>query len=205
MKYLFLSSMTIVVFLSFFCISCQNEDSQKRTESEYVISVTKENLENVYKGRLSEFVESSRFIHLEATDESLIVDIKKIRFYDNKIYILDRKNKSGVLVFDMNGKFLSTIGNRGAGPSEFISLMSFVIDKHTNQVILLDSEGRKLLYYTSDGELISEKRLKYAYSNIEMLGKNYMAATIIGTQSDCNLCLLDMKGNEGKGMFTLNP
>jgi len=202
MKYLFL----FLLIISVFCISCKNESStQITTDAEFTISITTDILKNVHTGKLSELVDSARFINLEVTDESLIVNIKKIRFYDNKIFILDRQNKRGVLVFDTAGKYLYTIGRMGAGPAEFASLWSFTINKYTNQVILLDAVGQKLIYYTLAGESISDKRLKYTYSNIEMLGKNCIASTIMGTQSDYSLHLLDAEGNEGKTMFTRKP
>ena len=191
----------IIIFALY--TSCKNENSPLRigTDAEFTIPITTDILKNVYTGKLSELVDSARFINLEVTDESLIVEITKIRFYDNKIFISDRKNKRGVLVFDTTGKYLYTIGRMGNGPTEFVSLWSFAINKHTNQVILLDAEGRKLIYYTLAGELISEKRLMYGYSNIELFGENQMAATTIGTQSDYLLHLLDAK----KELFAHKP
>jgi len=134
-----------------------------------------------------------------------MVRIGKTRFYDNKIFILDRNNGKGVLVFDMFGKFLYSIGNPGHGPAEFVSLWSFTINEYTNQVILLDTEGRKLLYFTPDGNFISEKRLKYFYSSIEMLGENNMAAITVGIESDYLLHLLNANVNECEEMFAHKP
>jgi len=203
MKHLFY--LFFLIIISVFYISCKNDSTLKRDEAEFTISITEDSLKNEYKGKLSELVDSYRFINLEVTDESLIVEIRKIRFYDNKIFILDIKNKKGVLVFDTTGKYLYTIGRMGNGPAEFADLKSFTINKSTNQVILLDSEGRKLIYYPLDEELISEKRLKDAYSNIEMLGENHMVTTLDWTKSGHKLHLFDTKGNKREEMFTFKP
>lgn len=68
------------------------------------------------------------FIPLETNDSCLFSEIREIEIVDNKIYIIDNK-RSGLLVFDISGKFITKIGNLGNGPGEYVTPSNFNINK----------------------------------------------------------------------------
>ena len=55
------------------------------------------------------YIDSCSLIQLETRPECLIGEINKIFFYKNRLYILDREVTKSVFIFDLNGKWISTI------------------------------------------------------------------------------------------------
>jgi hypothetical protein len=104
-----------------------------------------------------------RYIPLETTDDCLIGDISKTLIRDGRIYVADFHNTFALFVFDMNGKFLFKISNRGQGPHEYISFNDF--DIHNNgDIYMFDFFGKKFLVFNSSGEYQSEIRTDYYFS-----------------------------------------
>ena len=113
-------------------------------------------------------------IPLETTKESLIKEISKLVFYDNKYYILDYP-LSKIFVFDEMGKFLFNIDNRGNGPNEYVHIGSFNIDPYNHQLIILSAVDRSLHFYDLDGHFKNKIKLpeiERAYKTIQSLNKD---------------------------------
>ncbi|MDR1737381.1 MAG: 6-bladed beta-propeller [Candidatus Symbiothrix sp.] len=176
-------------------LSCHRDTQLTDSGYDYYIPISKEELKQASADRLSTVIKSYRFITLETSDWCLLTNIKKIVDYKDKIFILDQKNNTGVFVFDTIGKYLYTIGKKGIGPDEIINLKSFVINKENDTLILLDAEGKKMLFFSLDGAFLSCEKLKYVYSSIELVDNRHLAAVTIGTASDYALQVLDLKGN----------
>ncbi len=106
-----------------------------------------------------------KIIPLEKNDNFAIVSPKKIEIVDSVIFILD-ENK--VISYDLDGKFLTSIGQIGHGHSEYMNLSTFYIDSEGN-IVLLDSYKNTLFSFNKDGVFINAKKvspidLKYAQS-----------------------------------------
>jgi len=76
---------------------------------------------------LSDFVKNVKVIPLEFSDQSIIGAIEKMKVHNDRIYIHDRHHPS-LLVFDIEGKFLYTIGSLGKGKEEYVDLTSFEVN-----------------------------------------------------------------------------
>lgn len=63
--------------------------------------------------------------------------------FENKVYI-----------FDLNGKSLKTIGQKGGGPEEYALLDGMTIDRKNKQLIVYDNMKRRFMYYTLNGEFL---------------------------------------------------
>lgn len=154
----------IVVFVSIIllftlCKHKENVNERKKykfgsCQNEIIVHDKIPQIDNIDK-----FVDSIRYVRLETTPKSIIGDINGLEFVDNKIFILDGVSKSkSVLVFDNKGKFLNTIGEKGKGPNEYMSLSSFSVD-HKNKLVILHDQGqRSFLFYDFSGDL--KKRIK---------------------------------------------
>jgi len=59
-----------------------------------------------------------KYIPLETSDLSLIAEIKKIIYEDEKIIIDD--NDNNCYLFDDNGNIICKIGSMGRGPNEYL-------------------------------------------------------------------------------------
>ena len=90
----------------------------------------------------------SKIISLETKKESIIGRIVKIKYRNNKFFILDRDTHR-LLVFDTEGDFVQEIGRRGRGPGEHDELRDFSISNDDliylltyNQIIAYNIEGK---------------------------------------------------------------
>jgi len=88
------------IFLALFFLSvlacCKNQKNSNTKSSTKIQSIVELPLYNSKEDysmeiiRLSEFVDSVKFIKLETTDENLIKDISKILFIDDEIVVVDK-------------------------------------------------------------------------------------------------------------------
>jgi hypothetical protein len=82
-----------------------------------------------------------------------------------RIYVLDRM-ECQIKVFDAEGKYNSTIGNKGQGPGEMSSASSIQITLH-NHIALNDSTARKIHFFGMDGKFshaVSQRNMAF-FSN----------------------------------------
>ncbi len=114
-------------------------------------------ISDVKETTISNVASRIEYIQLETTPASLISNIDKIQTKDGKMYILDIRSSS-LLVFDMSGKFIRKIGNKGNGPGEHIGIHDFVL---CDSIILtLDCMLWKTILYDSLGRFIVEKHVR---------------------------------------------
>ena len=105
--------------------------------------------------RLSEISDGITKIELETSEECLIGHIVQVLCVDDRIFVLDAQGGSCIYVFDLSGKFLFDINNKGQGPGEFLYIRNITADiakKH----LYVASMGNKILIYDYDGNFIDE-------------------------------------------------
>ncbi len=83
----------------------------------------------------NEFVESVEIIPLETNENSLVGTLNAGIVNDDRIYIFDFKQQI-LLSFDLTGKFIRQIGQRGAGPSEYLEIRDFCVTN--DRIYILD-------------------------------------------------------------------
>lgn len=76
---------------------------------------------------------------------------------DNQIFILDSNNK--IFVFDTNGTFLNTIGEKGGGPNEQLSIVSFYVHPIKKYIAIFDILRQTVFKYSYNGILLD--KIKY--------------------------------------------
>lgn len=76
------------------------------------------------------------------------------------IYVLQRPRKDSPFIFkfDAAGRLLGSFGRFGQGPGE-IERSSFFGVNSRDELFCLDGQGRKILFYSSSGEVLNEIRL----------------------------------------------
>ena len=98
-------------------------------------------------------------VPLETNKKCLIEMVRKIIVHKNYLYI--QNNKRNILVFNQNGNFIRSIGKKGKGPGEILSLRDFeIID---NTLLILDFQSIKR--FTLDGIFINEHSFKFFTPN----------------------------------------
>lgn len=109
--------------------------------------------DNVTELYCSEIFDSLYIVKLESTEESLIGQIDKISFYNDTIYILDRRNLKCLKRFSLTGKYIDQIGSLGIGPGEYIDIFDFSVTSRGIEVY--DPGTKRITLYNSDGEFKS--------------------------------------------------
>jgi hypothetical protein len=101
--------------------------------------------------------DSLEYVTLETTDDVLIKELTRVKYFDNKIFILDKTIQS-LFAFDMDGKLIWKIHNFGEGPREYSQLTDFGIDENNHQLFLF-SRLDKIQIYDLDGNFVDEDRI----------------------------------------------
>lgn len=118
------------------------------------------------------------------TDQCLFSRIDRIKFANEKIYIVDTRMPS-LVVYNKNGDPITKIGTQGQGPKEYLGITDFDID-HSGNVYVLDGISNKILHYNNKYECVNEHRLSYSADIITVLKNDSL---LIGLSS----------WNEGEG------
>lgn len=99
------------------------------------------------KVQLDEWAKSVRYIPLETNDSVLLTGfIPHLILQDNKLVLF---NKDRLYLFDQDGTFVRTIGKRGEGPEDFISISNIWAD---NNGIYLADNNKWIKTYGWDGK-----------------------------------------------------
>ena len=132
-------------------ITCILSCSVRKTDS--LLSYSLENLSAIDLDTsypLDSLVEEMEFIPLETTDSSLINEVTFLKESADYFFVYSNKN-SKLLKFDKNGKYLSTISNKGQGPEEYLSVKDLMLDNASKELYIMDYLGRKMKVFGFDG------------------------------------------------------
>ena len=163
MKYCYI----VTVLLPFFLFSCKDEDSLNKSINNNIdqIDFTENNIKEL---DFSSFVDTIELIPLETTKESLIGEINRIIYRNNKYYIrttVGRQNGK-ILVFDKKGNYSWKLDYLGQGPEEYLSLNDFALSDDNNIVIsspvklqVYDGSTGNFIRTIKTGELVSKEIL----------------------------------------------
>lgn len=96
---------------------------------------------------ISNIFDSLKYIPLETTESSLFKNIDKLSMDKmGNFYVLDKEGTNALYKFDSSGKFLHTIGIRGRGPEEYLSISDFSIFQDSLLDLYDDELGKRLIF-----------------------------------------------------------
>jgi len=146
MKNLILTLFTAPIL---FC-SCSDNTNSDKSIIDVASVVGKGSVHNV-----SEFIKEIKYIPLETGPNSMVDIIKSLTIENDKIYIGDEK---GVInIFDINGKYLTTLNRIGKGPEEYLGMLDFTVTTEEN-IYILTMEG-EVIWYDTDLKFIKRMPL----------------------------------------------
>ncbi len=93
----------------------------------------------------------------------------RILFSDSLIFILDPKAVR-VLIFNRNGKFMNSIGERGRGPGELLTIRDFIYSAERKALLLFDNKTVK--EFLLDGTFIKETKTNYTPESVLQIANN---------------------------------
>lgn len=150
-----MKSWSVLIVLMLYIISCSNRNEYKDELLSYSISpVTKA------KWNLHNVIDSCFYVNLETTDSTLLGNILKIEVDDSIIAILDDLSNS-LQMFSIEGTPVGVIMKPGMGPGEYVQLSDFTISVKDKNVRILDAMQGKVIDYSLQGDLLSEKKLPF--------------------------------------------
>jgi len=146
-----------LLFILLYFLSCNSNKSN--TESKILTDQIKKieiplSYDNVIQS--DSIFESIEIIPLETKEECLITNAQKILVVENKRIFIQDFNKC-LMIFDINGKFISKVGRNGHGPDEYLQFAGFDLDSIGNIYIL---DYHKILKYNSNGIFQSSQLIK---------------------------------------------
>lgn len=111
--------------------------------------------------KFSDMIGEHTFIPLESSDSSLVGTIGQIEIFEDRIYLLDNEKTNAILVFSLQGKFLTKLEARGNGPGEFISPHAFKLSPKGYLYVLDRTINKLMTYRLADLSFIEEIKLPY--------------------------------------------
>ena len=155
---LFLSQ--VIVFSS--CINNKNDSIENADFQIDINSVQIEEISIPDLSTLNSVFPKSKFevIALEFTPNSLLGEISKVIYADNKYIVLDES--SGTLfAFANNGKYLFTVGSKGSGPDQYVRVKGFDLDVDSGEIVVLDIAEKIIHYNLRNGAYALCKTCRY--------------------------------------------
>lgn len=123
------------------CCGCSNKEKDNT-----IIKEINCNLDYYEDIDFHTLIDSVEYIKLETNPNSLIDNIAKIVYYDNRFYILTDSQNS-IFEFDRHGNYINKLERQGGGPEEYVMISDFTINKDNSALTILDSSQNKLLVY----------------------------------------------------------
>lgn len=154
----------IILFICLSFLSCEKE----RAVREHFYELRE-------RVKVSDIVKDYSIVKLETTEDNLIVDPTVVKFSKDRIFILDMFSPSKSLyVFELTGKYVGKVGNKGDGPGEYIMPFHFLLDETANRIYLQDVATNSMLVYALDTFEFIEKYAIPFYANcFELLDEEH--------------------------------
>lgn len=123
----------------------------------------------------NEIIDSIWYLPLETNKKSLIENIEKVILHEGNVYVLDVFSNS-LLKFDLQGRFITQIGEEGKGPNEYVSPMDFeIVNK---EILILDDRAGVVKYYDLDGKFLKDEKLSFRMNQFIFTKENRFLCNI---------------------------
>lgn len=142
----------------FSCQQQQNKESSNNSMGGQIINIDVERLDKVY---FKDIFKSINFIPLRSAGNSTIQTINKVKFFNNKYYLLDRRG-SAIYIYDTTGNFARKLQLPGNGLAKFENVEDFDINEKTSIIDIL-TPGAQIYSIDTTGRILS----KYKVPNLK--------------------------------------
>jgi hypothetical protein len=148
-----------ILFLAIILVSCNNHKS--RNQDDAVFNVSFDNCKTTVGLKLSDIVDSYKFVKLETTPESLIGVNPRIILAQDNIIVIDM---NGVYKFATDGRFVRKIIKFGRGPEEISIAINYSYYEKRNLLLIEDNIRNKdiLQIYDIESEKFLDPIKKYS-------------------------------------------
>jgi len=148
----------LVIFIVLSFGSCKNITQNIIPDKNKSLEFSTKKAIKIFK--LSSLVKKTILIPLSTTDTNLIGQIKRIKFNNNSIYILDSDQSKSLSRFSMDGNLISIYHKEGKGPNEYIRPYDFDFASGKGDLTIL-ADADKLIHLNIDLLPINDTWLKF--------------------------------------------
>jgi hypothetical protein len=192
-------------FIFILFLACTSNNKEDISPDSKVITVDLD--ANMGEKNVFDIAASVTMLRLEEDDENPIGFIDKMIITRTRIYILDSQRAKSLFIYDRDGNFKNIIYHVGNGPGEYTYPKDFDIEKGTENIIIMDGNLRKLLYYTKDGNFISDLSFKNTFVNaFSTTNKDALIldkGNTISDESNNYIRIVDNKGETIKELLSI--
>lgn len=194
-----MKNLYLIYLISFatvlFVFSCCEGNQNKSISGVLILSVNPEASEKIYT---SSIIDSIVYCPLETVVS--IGTIDKVEISDTLFFLLDNQSKI-IWCFSHTGRYQYCIDKRGKGPGEYLRIYDFNIDHVNKQILVLDRDQNKILYYDLNGNFVKDLRIGVKARQFALLQDHillYTSGTDVdmgkGKEFGYNLFLIDFDG-----------
>lgn len=161
MKKMFFYTALFMGFLLVLFYSCQSQKEEWKGEiqEENGVTVVHNPKTPLYEGDVFHLEEDLVIGESEGPEEYMFSEASDMDVdSEENIYVLDSK-ETHIKVFDEDGTYLKTIGQKGQGPGEMQSARNLSITPN-NEIMVNDSSAGALHFFTLDGKYLKSLNLK---------------------------------------------
>lgn len=145
-----------ILLVLFVLLSCSTENKNKEFET---INFTRE--KSLFKHDLV-----IKYINLMTNKDCIIGQIASIQLVGNRLFIEDKYYSNSLFVFDLKGRFITKIGEHGAGPNQYSRIFDFDIDTKGRKIAISDRDAGRILFYDlNDYHFLYAKKTSFSYQS----------------------------------------
>jgi hypothetical protein len=133
-------------------------------------------LADVVKPSVREVFSDISLVPLQTEGVPLVAMVSKTVFYQDKVYILDEKQRA-IFVFDTTGRFVLELKREGKGVGEYPLITDFEVNKFENCIDVMTCYG-DVYSYSLQGEFLSSYKLPSSVVAVHYFA-NYSKDTVV--------------------------
>lgn len=150
------------------CVSCAGKDKS----SIPLVSVDMSKAEICY---LDDIAENIECYNLNLPADYYFGEIADIQTYGDSLLLFHDFDNDQIYIFNAKGQYINHLYNQGRGPGEYLNIEAFATNKATNQLIIYDHLGQKLVAYTlPDLKFVWQQRIPKSLMALAALSENVL-------------------------------
>ena len=150
------------------CVSCAGKDKS----SIPLVSVDMSKAEICY---LDDIAENIECYNLNLPAGYYFGEIVDIQTYGDSLLLFHDFDNDQIYIFNAKGQYINHLYNQGRGPGEYLNIEAFATNKATNQLIIYDHLGQKLVAYTlPDLKFVWQQRIPKSLMALAALSENVL-------------------------------
>jgi hypothetical protein len=162
-----MKKMILITISVFFFHSCKNIENRHPVTSQILASASLQSRQdlpleiiNAHDVEWLPFTDINTKIkdirYIPFFSEEPIGIVEKLIIYNDYVIVLDAFKSESIYIFDISGKLIHIIDDKGGGPEEYHGLMDISISQKDTLIAIPDRLSLKMLYYSLNGQFVKK-------------------------------------------------